>query len=189
MGEFFRGSFSDFIQLGFGFYGEVEVLRFRLIREDERQLNSFHADTLPGRVGHRLTHPKKWPIFSANFSPDVGEKLKSVTVTDLTLPTRRYLVLRADVERNLGGVEIDEAADPVIRNAAKFGPVAESTDRGFATSREDPASAEADNVGELRSDTGSGNVGRIHAPGEMSTPGASGRTMRRPTKRRRRTWE
>ena len=72
---------------------------------------------------------------------------------------------------DLGGVVIDEVADPVMRDAPELRPFAKGADRGLAARRENAAGTEADDVGELGGEAGSGNGGMIHAQGAVSTGG------------------
>ncbi len=55
----------------------------------------------------------------------------------------------ADVQRNLGRIIINEMADAVVGDAAKFGPFAQGADGGFTTGGENTAGAKTDDVGEL----------------------------------------
>lgn len=71
--------------------------------------------------------------------------------------------------RNLGRVEVNEAADLVVRDAAELRPVPECANRGLFAGRENAAGAEADDVDELRIDVSSGIGGRVHAAGAVST--------------------
>ena len=72
---------------------------------------------------------------------------------------------------DLGRVEVNEAADLVVRDAAELGPVAERADRGLFAGRENAAGAESDNVDELRVDVSSRIGGRVHAAAAVSTHG------------------
>ena len=84
------------------------------------------------------------------------------------LPPRRNFELRADVDRDLGRVVVNEMTETVMRDAAELGPLAEGADRGLFAVRENAAGAEADDVDQLRSDESSGNGGRVHAAGAVS---------------------
>ena len=68
----------------------------------------------------------------------------------------------ADVHGDLGDVVIDEMAEAMVGNAAKPSPFAEGAEGRFFTGGENPAGAEADDVGELRADAGRGNGGWVH---------------------------
>ena len=57
----------------------------------------------------------------------------------------------------------------MIGDATEFRPVAEGANRGLFAGRENAASAEANDVDELRIDANSGIGGRVHAPGAVST--------------------
>ena len=48
--------------------------------------------------------------------------------------------------RDLGRIEVDEMSNAVIRDAAKFGPIAESADRRFLAGGKDSAESKTDDV-------------------------------------------
>jgi hypothetical protein len=60
-----------------------------------------------------------------------------------------HLQLGANVQGDLGWIEINEVADAVVGDAAEFGPIAQGANRRLATLREKPAGAEAGDVGEV----------------------------------------
>ncbi len=65
------------------------------------------------------------------------------------LPPRGDFKLRADVRRDLSGIEVNEAADFVVRDATELRPVAQRADRRLFAGRKNTASAKADDVDEL----------------------------------------
>lgn len=81
----------------------------------------------------------------------------------------RNFELRANVYSDFGGVIIHEMANAMMWDAAQLRPFAEGADRRLAPSGKDAAGAKTDDVSELGAEAGSGNSGRIHATGSVST--------------------
>ncbi len=101
----------------------------------------------------RQTHQASWPQWQVEFCSG----------------PRWNFELRANVDSDFGGVIIHEMADTVVGNAAELRPFAEGADRRLAPSGKDAAGAKTDDVSELGAEAGSGNSGRIHATGRVST--------------------
>ena len=64
----------------------------------------------------------------------------------------RDFQLGADITGDLCCVVVNEVANPVMRNSPKLRPGPEGTKRRFLVLGEDPAAAQADDVGELAID-------------------------------------
>ena len=71
------------------------------------------------------------------------------------LAARGNLEFGADMHADLGGVVIDEMADPMMGNAAEFRPLTQGANGGLATDREDATGAKTDDVSELGGEAGS----------------------------------
>lgn len=67
-----------------------------------------------------------------------------------TLPAGGNLQLRLDVAADLVGIEVDEAADAVIRDATQLRPFAEGADRRLLSFRKDAADPQPQDIGEAR---------------------------------------
>jgi len=89
------------------------------------------------------------------------------------LTARGNLELRADVNRDLGGVEVDEMADFVVGDAAQLRPLAQGPNRRLLTGGKNTAGPKTDDVDEL---TGDGGIfcRLVHIGGNAST-GHTGR--------------
>src|SRR5688572_6358609 len=64
------------------------------------------------------------------------------------LTAGRHLQLAADVLGDLGGIEVNEVSDPVIRDAAELRPFPQRANRRLLALRENSAEAQAHDVGE-----------------------------------------